>query len=64
MAVKGGSGKMAGFKPVGTQKPGGTAVAGSGGNKNPGGKIPAGPSGKMQKFTPVGKAKAGITSVR
>jgi hypothetical protein len=56
------SGKMNKFKAVGTQAPGGTAVAGSGGSKSWPSDI-AGPSGKMQKFTPVKPQKPGVSSV-
>jgi hypothetical protein len=45
--VSGGSGKMHGFTPVGSQASGVTAVTGKGGGKAPGAKIPAGPTGKI-----------------
>lgn len=52
-AVKGGSGHMAGFKGVGTQKPDKTAVSSSG----DGGKFAKGGSGKMAGFSPVKPVK-------
>jgi hypothetical protein len=61
--VKGGNTGMKGFKAVGAQAPGGTAVAGSGGGKSPGAKITGGPSGKVGKQGSVKAVKSGITSV-
>lgn len=60
--VKGGKGKMAGFKPVGAQAKEMTSVAGSGGGTSPGAKITGG-SGKMAKQGSVKPVKSGITSV-
>lgn len=63
--VKGGSTKMHPFTPVGTQKAGSTSVAGSGGNKNPGGSIPRGPTGKIGgKQVGVQAQKPGRTGQR
>lgn len=63
--VKGGNTGMKGFKAVGTQAPGGTAVAGGGGSKSPGAKIPAGPTGKIGgKQVGVKPIKPGQTGVR
>lgn len=61
----GGSGKMKKFGAVGTQKPGGTAVAGSGGGTNPGAPIPTGGKGKIGgKQVGVKAVKPGQTGVR
>lgn len=62
-AVKGGKGKMAGFKPVGAQAKEMTSVSGSGGGKSPGAKITGGGKG-MAGFSPVQAQKPGKTSVR
>ena len=63
--VDGGSGSMASFKPVGAQKPGGTAVNMSGGSRSPGAKVPAGGKGKIGgKQVGVQKIKPGQTGVR
>jgi hypothetical protein len=51
--VNGGSGKMAGFKGVGTQQPGGSAVKAT----NTTGKFAKGGSGKMA-------GKSGVTAVK
>lgn len=51
--VTGGSGKMVGFKGVGTQKPGISGTSASDG----GGKFAKGGSGKMAGFTGVKPAK-------
>lgn len=45
--VTGGKKKMHSFTPVGKQTAGITSVSGTGGNKSPGAKIPAGPTGKI-----------------
>jgi hypothetical protein len=65
-AVKGGGkGGMQNFKAVGTQKPGVTEVAGSGGGKSFAAKIPTGGTGKIGgKQVGVKAVKPGQTGVR